>query len=77
METAYKTDFGVEIGLFDKVEIIADYFSERRKNILMTRAHVPSFIGLQTNPSANVGEAKVMVLKPLLITTTLFPMVCG
>ena len=42
-ETAYKTDFGVEIGLFDKVEIIADYFSERRKNILMTRAHVPSF----------------------------------
>lgn len=57
-ETAYKTDFGVEIGLFDKVEIIADYFSERRKNILMTRAHVPSFIGLQTNPSANVGEAK-------------------
>ncbi|MDO6326917.1 TonB-dependent receptor [Bacteroides caccae] len=57
-ETAYKTDFGVEIGLFDRVEIIADYFSERRKNILMTRAHVPSFIGLQTNPSANVGEAK-------------------
>ena len=43
----------------------------------MTRAHVPSFIGLQTNPSANVGEAKVMVLKPLLITTTLFLMVCG
>lgn len=57
-ETAYKTDFGVEIGLFDKVEIIADYFSERRTNILMQRSHVPTFIGLQTIPSANVGEAK-------------------
>lgn len=57
-ETAYKTDFGIELGLFNKFEIIADYFSERRKNILMVRSFVPSFAGLQTKPSANVGEAK-------------------
>jgi TonB-linked SusC/RagA family outer membrane protein len=57
-ETAYKSNLGIELGLFKSIEFQAEYFSEHRKNILMTRASVPTTIGLQSDPSANVGEAK-------------------
>ncbi|MFV0506916.1 MAG: SusC/RagA family TonB-linked outer membrane protein, partial [Bacteroidales bacterium] len=56
-ETAYKTNIGVEMGLFQKVNIQAEYFTETRKNILQTRADIPSSMGLQAIPSANIGEA--------------------
>lgn len=56
-ETAYKTNLGIEIGVLDKIEIQADFFSERRTNILMDRASVPASMGLQAPTRANVGEA--------------------
>jgi TonB-linked SusC/RagA family outer membrane protein len=56
-ETAEKWNFGVEVGLFDKLDIQADLFSEYRTNILMTRASIPSTMGLQSAIRANVGEA--------------------
>ncbi|MDR0865813.1 MAG: TonB-dependent receptor [Candidatus Symbiothrix sp.] len=56
-ETAYKQNYGIEVGLFDKLEVQVDYFSENRKNILMERASVPTATGLQVIPSANVGKA--------------------
>jgi TonB-linked SusC/RagA family outer membrane protein len=56
-ETAYKQNYGVEIGLFDKIEIMADYFRENRKNILMERASVPTTMGLQAAPQSNIGES--------------------
>ena len=56
-ETAYKQNYGLEIGLFDKIEIIADYFRETRKNILQSRVSIPSTMGLQATPQSNIGEA--------------------
>lgn len=56
-EIAKKLDIGIEFNLFDKLEIQADYFHEKRSNILMERASIPASMGLQANVSANVGEA--------------------
>lgn len=56
-ETARKMNVGIELGLWDKVTIQADYFREKRTNILMDRASIPSTMGLQAPLRANVGEA--------------------
>jgi TonB-linked SusC/RagA family outer membrane protein len=56
-ETARKLNLGFELGLWDKVEIIADFFREYRENILMDRASIPATMGLQAGVRANVGEA--------------------
>ncbi|WNH10720.1 SusC/RagA family TonB-linked outer membrane protein [Thalassobellus suaedae] len=56
-EIAHKTNIALEISLFDKLTIQADYFKERRTNILMEREAVPSTMGLQTSIKANLGEA--------------------
>lgn len=56
-ETAKKLNLGTEIGLFDKVEIMVDIYHEHRKNILMSRASIPTTMGLQATPQANIGEA--------------------
>ena len=56
-ETAYKTNFAAEIGLFNKVNIIAEYFTENRKNIFMQRADIPETMGLQAAIAANIGES--------------------
>jgi hypothetical protein len=50
-------NIGVEFNLFNNVEIQADYFTEKRTNILMDRAQIPSTMGLQAPVRANVGEA--------------------
>lgn len=58
-ETSYKTNLGIEMGLFDgKVDILTDFFHERRTNILQTRADIPTEMGLWATPQVNVGEAK-------------------
>jgi TonB-linked SusC/RagA family outer membrane protein len=56
-ETSKKMNLGIEVGLFDKIEIQADYFTEYRSNILMTRSSIPSTMGLQAALRANIGEA--------------------
>lgn len=56
-ETAAKTNFAIEVGFFDKVQVIAEYYTEHRKNILMTRASIPNTMGLTAAVRANVGEA--------------------
>ena len=56
-EKAEMLNLGVEIGLIDRIEIQADYFTETRTNILMDRAQVPSTMGLQAPTRANVGKA--------------------
>lgn len=55
-ETSYKLNLGAEIGLFDKFEIQADVFHEKRTNILMDRIRLAS-MGLQAGVRANIGEA--------------------
>ncbi len=56
-ETAKKLNVGVELNLFDKLEIQADIFHEKRSNILMDRSYIPSTMGLAAAIKANVGEA--------------------
>ena len=56
-EKAKMLNLGLELGLFGKIDIQADYFTEYRSNILMDRAQVPASMGLQSPIRANVGEA--------------------
>ncbi|WP_298645708.1 TonB-dependent receptor [uncultured Proteiniphilum sp.] len=56
-ETSYKTNIGLEVGLFRDFEILIDLYKEERKNILMSRSDIPSTMGLQAIPATNVGEA--------------------
>ena len=57
-ETSSKMNLGIELGLFNNLEIQADYYTEHRRNILMTRADIPTTMGLTSIPQTNVGEAK-------------------
>ncbi|WP_205702893.1 SusC/RagA family TonB-linked outer membrane protein [Botryobacter ruber] len=57
-ETAANSTIGLEIGLWNKLDIIAEYFHEERSNILMTRSSIPQTLGLQSIPKANVGKAR-------------------
>ncbi len=58
-EKAKKANYGVELKLFDGINIQADYFTEYRTNILMDRTSLPAELGFATsNIKANVGEAK-------------------
>ena len=56
-ENSTKQNFAIELGLFGKANIIAEYFTEHRRDILMTRSAIPSTVGLQAEVRANVGEA--------------------
>ncbi|GAA4303576.1 TonB-dependent receptor [Compostibacter hankyongensis] len=59
-EKAYKTNVGMDLGLFNTVNIIADIWKEHRTHILMTRSYIPTLVGLSGGsvPQANVGEAE-------------------
>ncbi len=56
-ETARKLNFGIELGLWNDLEIQSDFFHEYRYNILMDRASIPPTMGLQSVIRANTGEA--------------------
>ena len=56
-EIAKKTNLGVELGICNDLSILADYFRERRENILQTRSDIPSTMGLVVIPQSNVGVA--------------------
>src|SRR5690606_34943251 len=56
-EISQKTNLGLELNLWNSLEIQADYFSEQRSNILQTRADIPTTMGLQATPKANIGKA--------------------
>lgn len=58
-EISYKTNLGIDIGLFDgDISIMADLFKELRTNILQPRADIPTTMGLWATPLTNVGKAK-------------------
>jgi len=56
-ERGYKSNIGIELGLFNKAELLVDIFKENRKNIFMQRADVPTTMGLTSPIYANIGEA--------------------
>jgi TonB-linked SusC/RagA family outer membrane protein len=57
-EVATKKNVALELGLFNKINIIADYFTEQRKNIYMERQYIPETSGLTTTISSNIGEVR-------------------
>ena len=57
-EKAKKTDLGIELGLWNALDIQADYFIDKRHNILQERSDIPSTMGLNYAPLSNVGAAK-------------------
>lgn len=57
-ETATKQNYGIETMFFDaRFGITFDYFHEYRKDILITRNTVPSFVAANL-PAVNLGEVK-------------------
>jgi TonB-linked SusC/RagA family outer membrane protein len=57
-EKSKKTNLALDLGLFNAINVEADFFFEKRSNILMTRADIPKSMGLATGIKANVGESK-------------------
>ncbi|MDR1667127.1 MAG: TonB-dependent receptor [Bacteroidales bacterium] len=56
-EVSEKSNIAMELGLFDRLRLEAEFFREYRRNILMTRADIPASMGLAAEIRANVGEA--------------------
>ena len=57
-EVAEKSNYGLELGLFNKITLLVDYFQEHRRNIYMEREYIPETMGLTTSISSNVGEVE-------------------
>lgn len=51
-----KSNFGFDLGLLNgQIDLTMDYFSNRRKDILVNRNTIPSMSGLQSTPIQNYG----------------------
>lgn len=57
-EKSYKSNYALELGLFKKLDIIAEYFTEHRTDIFMQRADIPNTMGLQATVYGNIGQAR-------------------
>ncbi|NII27688.1 TonB-dependent receptor [Pseudoflavitalea sp. X16] len=56
-EKSKKVNIGLDLGLWNALNITLDAYYERRSNILMQRAYIASTMGLTAPVSANVGVA--------------------
>lgn len=52
------SNLGLEVNLFDIFDIEAEVWQRHTTNILQTRTDIPTTMGLQVTPRANVGAAK-------------------
>ncbi|WP_081852617.1 TonB-dependent receptor [Prevotella sp. 10(H)] len=55
-ETVEKMNIGVELGLWNELDLQVDYFSEHRKDIFMRRNTIPTAAGFINTPWANFGK---------------------
>ena len=55
-EKSYKTNIGLEMMLWGKLNLTLDYYWERRKDILIQRSSLPSMAGFDASIYANMGE---------------------
>jgi TonB-linked SusC/RagA family outer membrane protein len=56
-EKGFKKNIGIELKMFDNAfSLEADYFHERRTDILVKRETLPDFAGINMSPFANMGE---------------------
>jgi TonB-linked SusC/RagA family outer membrane protein len=56
-ETSTQKNIALELGFFDKLTVQAEYYTQIRNNILMTRSSVPVTMGFSAPIRANVGKA--------------------
>lgn len=59
-ERSHKTDIGLDMGFINKFTLTADYFIDRRTNILVQRQTISTIAGYGASPYvyANIGEAR-------------------
>lgn len=57
-ETAEKINLGMEIGLFNSINLQVDIFKEFRKDIFMQRKTIPEIAGYNNTPFANFGQVE-------------------
>lgn len=58
-ERAIKSNLGIEGRLLNnKIEFIVDFFEDQRNGIFQQRVQVPEYVGVISNPFANVGRMK-------------------
>lgn len=57
-ETVTKKNLGVELGLWNMLDLNFDIFREDRKDIFMLRSIIPTQTGFVTSPWANFGKVK-------------------
>lgn len=58
-EVAKKNDLGIDLVVWrNRISLTMDYFHEKRTGIFMQRNHMPSELGLESSPWANVGAMK-------------------
>ena len=55
-ETVTKKNLGIEVGLWNMLDLNVDIFSEKRKNIFMQRSIIPTQTGFVKAPWANFGQ---------------------
>jgi len=56
-ETATKQNLGVELDLFRRISLSADFYNEHRVNIFADKL-VPTFVGIKSDVKGNIGETK-------------------
>lgn len=56
-ETSKQLNIGMDLTLFKDLKITVDAYKQKRSNILMARSTIPTTMGLQATPDANVGVA--------------------
>jgi len=56
-EVAEKTNYGIDLGLFNDFSVSFDYYNEKRSDILISRGTVPEFQGVPLGniPKVNMG----------------------
>lgn len=58
-ERAIKSNVGIEGKLWDKkIDFVIDFFQDQRNGIFQQRVQVPEYVGVISNPFANVGKMK-------------------
>lgn len=57
-EKAKTVNIGMDLSLFNDLNLVVEAYRQHRSNILMSRSYIPSTMGLATNIQANVGEAE-------------------
>jgi len=57
-ERSRQVNIGMDLKLFNSVDIVVDAFKQTRSNILQTRSNIGSTLGLAVTPSTNFGEAE-------------------